>query len=75
MPSYLINADFLINVETRVEAESEEDARNIAIGDILNKCCDFLDPVETPKINWVESEDEEIEIEEECPLCGCTCDC
>jgi wobble nucleotide-excising tRNase len=74
--SYLVNADFKINVEVRVEAEDEEHARREAIGEILSKNCDFLDPQEEPKINWVEAEGNEFEDDEEsCPSCGRNCDC
>ena len=56
---YKVNANFLINVQVIVEADSEEEAKRKAKLDILSKDCDFLDPIEDPKINWVEIEDDD----------------
>ena len=54
MPEYKVNADFLINVEVLVEAESEDEANTKAVGEILEKNCEWLDPVKQPEINKVE---------------------
>jgi hypothetical protein len=71
---YKVNADFLVNVEVIVDAESEEEARYKAKLDILSKNCDFLDPVEDPKIKWVEIEDDDDDYQ--CYYCGQdSCDC
>lgn len=59
MAEYKVNADFLINVSVWVEAESEEEARREGRAAILNKECEWQDPIEDPKINWVEREDDD----------------
>ena len=59
MADYKVNADFLINVSVWVEAENEEEARREGMTAILNKECEWQDPVEEPKINWVEKEDDD----------------
>ena len=59
MKEYKVNADFLINVETIVEADSFEEAERKAIFEILNKNCEWLDPCDDPKVNWVEVQDNE----------------
>lgn len=54
MPEYKVNADFLINVEVLVEAESEDEAHTKSVGEILNKDCEWLDPVKDPEIKHIE---------------------
>ena len=54
MKTYIVNADFLINVSVWVEAEDEDEARELGREAILNKDCEWQDPIDDPKINWVE---------------------
>lgn len=54
MKTYIVNADFLINVAVWVEAEDEDEARELGREAILNKDCDWQDPIKDPDINWVE---------------------
>lgn len=70
MKTYLVNADFYINVQVEVEAESEDEAKEEAKGLILNKNCEWMDPINEPSINWAEliSSDEEND-----DVCGCDC--
>jgi hypothetical protein len=65
---YKVNADFNINVEVEVEAENEEEAKEKAVSAIFNKECDWLDPIDEPKINWAECI-REYEPEERCICC------
>ena len=71
MAEYKVNADLHINVEVEVEAENEDCAREEAHSLILEKMCEFKDPIDQPKINWVEktSEDEDEEADA-CEFCG-----
>ncbi len=55
---YKVNADFLINVSVWVEASSEDEARRKGVDAILNKECEWQDPIDTPKINWVQQEED-----------------
>ena len=76
METYKVNADFLINVSVWIDAENEEEARREGKAAILNKECEWQDPVEDPKINWVEL-DEDDETDRACMYCGqddCDCD-
>lgn len=76
MNEYKVNADFLINVSAIVEADSEDEAIEQGIRQILAKNCDFLDPIDEPKVNWVELERDD-EPDRECHFCGeesCDCD-
>lgn len=57
MPEYKVNADFHINVSTWVEADSEEEALEIGRKQILEKDCEFQDPIDDPKMNWAELEE------------------
>jgi hypothetical protein len=59
MNTYKVNADFHVNVSVYVEAESEEDAKQQARIAILNKDCEFEDPIDDPTINWVEIQDDD----------------
>lgn len=75
MSEYTVNADFTINVSVRVEADSEDEAKNLALTEIMNKNCDFLDPIEDPKINHAELEHEdETQICSHCIQDGFDCD-
>lgn len=75
MSEYKVNANFLVNVEALVEADSEDEAIAQAVTQILCKNCDFLDPIDEPSINWVQLERED-EPDRECYFCGQeSCDC
>jgi len=72
---YKVNADFLINVSVLVEADSEEEAISKGKFEILNKNCEWEDPVDDPKINWAEKTEDD-EPERQCFYCGQeSCDC
>lgn len=82
MAMFLVNADFKINVLAEVEAKNERDAREAARGAILNKDCEFCDPVSEPDINWVEFQCDVCDDTEQhthCPECGdkvhCAAEC
>lgn len=76
MATWRVNADFTVNVLAVVEADSEDEARRIAVGEILSKNCEFQDPIDEPTINWVEAEDDEFEQDDDiCPMCGEGCGC
>lgn len=77
MAEYKVNADFLINVSVFVDASSEEEARRKGKAAILNKECEWQDPISEPKINWVEKEDDGgVDPAHICFYCGQdSCDC
>lgn len=77
MAEYKVNADFLINVSVWVEAESEEEALEEGKAAILNKECEWEDPLQEPKMNWAEKVDDGDEEEDrQCFYCGQeSCDC
>lgn len=56
MPDYIVNADLYINVSTFVSADNEEEAKEKAVTAILNKEVEFGDPIENPKIKFVEED-------------------
>jgi DNA-dependent RNA polymerase auxiliary subunit epsilon len=76
MKTYKVNANYHVNVITYVEAEDEDQARKLAKTNIFNKELELQDPIEDPKINWVELEDDDSEPDYQCGFCGQeSCDC
>lgn len=69
MSEYKVNADFLINVSVWVEADNEEEAKEQGRLAILNKECEWQDPIDNPKINWVELENDDSEESLSCYYC------
>ena len=61
MSEYKVNANFLINVSVWVDADSEEEAEERGRQAILNKECEWQDPVKDPEIKFVELTEEEEE--------------
>ena len=57
MSIYKVNADFFINVSVEVEADSEDDALKKGKTAIINKECEWEDPIDDPKMNWAEKQE------------------
>lgn len=73
MANFTVCAELKIIVYAHVEADDEDQARSEAISAILNKDCDFMEPVDEPEINWVEFQCDDCEntdLHDHCDECG-----